>query len=180
MLFWWLLDLLLCCYKAVSCLTFPLSVCNWLMLKTKLLNNHNAKDRCAAISLLVIMSVEKDWTITETTDFLWQSAAKKKKKDWTKTFLNPCCTSYSAFLVPMTNLVIQVFFSSSEIKIAASKMILKTSLLNISINLHVICRNKVSMRRSIKAIPRKNVIEHFEKQVEISRLKKSGFAQKGM
>lgn len=80
----------------------------------------------------------------------------------------------------MTNLVIQVFFSSSEIKIAASKMILKTSLLNISINLHVICRNKVSMRRSIKAIPRKNVIEHFEKQVEISRLKKSGFAQKGM
>lgn len=106
--------------------------------------------------------------------------SKKKKKDWTKTFLNPCCTSYSAFLVPMTNLVIQVFFSSSEIKIAASKMILKTSLLNISINLHVICRNKVSMRRSIKAIPRKNVIEHFEKQVEISRLKKSGFAQKGM
>lgn len=80
----------------------------------------------------------------------------------------------------MTNLVIQVFSSSSEIKIAASKMILKTSLLNISINLHVICRNKVSMRRSIKAIPRKNVIEHFENQVEISRLKKSGFAQKGM
>lgn len=176
----WFITLLLQSCELSNFSHICVSVCNWLMLKTKLLNNHNAKDRCAAISLLVIMSVEKDWTITETTDFLWQSAAKKKKKDWTKTFLNPCCTSYSAFLVPMTNVVIQVFFSSSEIKIAASKMILKTSLLNISINLHVICRNKVSMRRSIKAIPRKNVIEHFEKQVEISRLKKSGFAQKGM
>lgn len=69
----------------------------------------------------------------------------------------------------MTNLVIQVWVFLFFFFTAANKIIIKTSLLNISVNLHI-CRNKVSMRRSIKAI---------ENQVEISRLK-SGFAQKGM